>query len=420
MKATHRQLECLRWWLALSCCFALLAPAAFGTELSSQVARAQAFISNGNETAALRELQGVLEAEPNNLFALGNAGLICARQGELSLSARYLARAHRLKPNDPQLGLALLEVYARSGRRQDAESVSADLRAGGQLSSPQIRGAALLLVRLGSLESAAAVASSDPVDSASRHDLLGSIYASMDDVQKASDEMQASIRLDPENDRSYFQLGMLYLKYRTPALAVLVFEHGIERKPDSALLWLGLGVSQSLDEKLEPGEQSLKKAIELNPRMTDAYLLLGDILEQEKPREALEIFRRTMKEHPELAVAYYYYGRLALLLNEGSSDNIIEVLRRAVTLNPDFAESHYELGRALEQRGKTNEAIVQFEASLRLNPRLFRAHYRLAMLYRQRGDSVKADVAMKTFQQAQKSEDPELEIKRLEYEIKQR
>jgi hypothetical protein len=31
----------------------------------------------------------------------------------------------------------------------------------------------------------------------------------------------------------------------------------------------------------------------------------------------------------------------------------------------------------------------------------------------------RADLALKTFRQAQKSQDPELEMKRLEYEIKQ-
>ena len=418
MTAVHHQHRSLRWWTL--CWFMLQAAIALGLESDPHVTRAQAAIANGNDATALAELKTVLKVEPDNLFALANAGLICARRGELILGGQYLERAHRLKPEDVQLGLALLEVYARSSRKQPAEQVSSDLLARKKLTSQQIRGAALLLVRVGSLKSAEAMASSDAIESPSRHDLLGSIYAQIGNVQKASDEMQASIKLAPDNDRSYFQLGMLYLRYRTPALAILVFENGVQRRPDSALLWLGLGVSQSLDEKIDLGEGSLKKAIELNPQFTDAYLLLGDILEQEKPREALDIFGRTIKEHPDLAVAYYYYGRLALLLNEGSIDDVVNVLRKAVQLKPDFADGHYELGRALEQRNDVGEAVAQFEDSLRLNPSLFRAHYRLAILYRKRGEIAKAELAMKTFQQAKNSGEPELEIKRLDYEIKQR
>ncbi|MBV9225934.1 MAG: tetratricopeptide repeat protein, partial [Acidobacteriaceae bacterium] len=266
-------------------CFTLASALVFADPPSLE--RAKTALAAGNENAALPALQAVLKTQPNNLFALGNAGLICARKGQLLLAAQYLARAHRLQPKDLQLGLALLEVYARSGRNQEAEQVTADLRAGGKLSSNQIRSAATLLFRSGNLKAAAAMAADDPVDGVLRHDLLASIFTAMGDVQKASDEFQESIRLDPDNDSRYFQLGMLYLKYRTPSLAVLVFGHGLQRRPNSALLWLGLGVSHALDEKLELSEVSLHRAIELNPRFTDAYLLLGDILEQEKPREAL-------------------------------------------------------------------------------------------------------------------------------------
>ena len=93
------------------------------------------------------------------------------------------------------------------------------------------------------------------------------------------------------------------------------------------------------------------------------------MLEQDRPQEAIKIFRRAMTEHPDLPVAFYYYGRLALQLNEGSIDDTISVLRKAVAMEPSFADSHYELGRALEQAGKVDEAIPEFEKCLQLTRR---------------------------------------------------
>jgi tetratricopeptide (TPR) repeat protein len=383
----------------------------------SHLTRAEALLAQRNDSAALLELQALLKAEPNNLFALGNAGLICGRRGQLSLATEYLSRAHRLKPDDLQLSLALLEVLAKSGRKEETGRLAEDLKAGGKLDRRQLLAAAQLLLRSGDFDSAASLARALPAESVTRHDMLASIYAMSGDVQKASDEFQEGIRLDPSDDQRYFRLGMLYLKYRTPSLAVIVFGHGVESRPDSPLLWLGLGVSESLDEKLNLAEQSLRKAIDLDAHFSDAYLLLGDILEQEKPREALEIFRRTIAAHPDLPVAYYYYGRLALQLNDGTIEDTIAALRRAVALAPNFADSYYELGRALEQAGKPDEAITQFENCLQRNPKLFRAYYRLGILYKRRGDSMKAAEAFKAFQQAQTLEDPHTELKRLEYEI---
>jgi tetratricopeptide (TPR) repeat protein len=407
---------CWQWLLVV---VSLTPTASLGAETASHLTRAQTLLAAGHEDAALVELEALLRSEPKNLFALGNAGLILGRRGQFSRAAEYLSRAHNLKPNDVQLGLALLEVSARSGRKGDTERVAADLRNSRKLSGEQALAAAQLLFRTGNAPAAAAMASAGPVNSVERHDLLGSIYGEMGDVQKASDQLQEAIRLAPADDQRYFRLGMLYLKYRTPSLAVLVFGNGVERRPDSPMLWLGLGVSQCLDEKLGPAEISLRKSIELNSHFSDAYLLLGDMLEQERPQEAIKIFRRAMTEHPDLPVAFYYYGRLALQLNEGSIEDTISVLRKAVAMEPSFADSHYELGRALEQAGKVDEAIPEFDKCLQLNPKLFRAQYRLAILYKKRGDAEKANIALKAFQQAQKSEDPDLEMKRLQYEIKQ-
>jgi tetratricopeptide (TPR) repeat protein len=396
----------------------------FGTILtagsSSPLDRARELLAAGNEESALIELKTALQREPDNLFALGNAGLICARHGQFLLASEYLARAHRINPADPQLALALLEVYARSGRKREAETLAADIRINETLQSRQILGAARLLLRLGSFDAAASMVKTDRSKGVEQHDLLAAIYTAQGDIRRASDEWQESIRLSPDDPKRYFRLGMLYLKYRTPSLAVIVFGHGVARQPASALLWMGLGISQCLDEKLEPAERSLQTAIRLNPRFTDAYLMLGDILEQEKPHEALEVFRRTMDAHPDLPVAYYYYGRLALQLNEGSINDTVRALRRAVSLEPGFADSHYELGRALEEQGNVDEAIAQFQECLRRDPKLFKAQYRLAILYRRRGESARAEEALKAFKLGQERQSSDTELKQLEYQVSQR
>jgi tetratricopeptide (TPR) repeat protein len=383
----------------------------------SPLERARTLLAAGNDEGALIELKAALKEEPDNLFALGNAGLISARRGQFRIASEYLARAHRLKPADPQLALALLEVFARSGRKQEAEQLAADIKAKVQLQNGQRLGAARLLLRLGCLDAAASMADTNSDGGIEQHDLLGTIYAAKGDVRRASDEWQASIRLAPDDPGRYFRLGILYLKYRTPSLAVIVFRHGIERVPTSALLWTGLGISQCLDEKPESAEQSLQTAIKLNPRFTDAYLLLGDILEQENPHKALEVFRKTIAAHPDLAVAYYYYGRLALQSDTGSIDDAIHALRKATVLEPGFAEGHYELGRALEESGKVDEAITQFERCLHLDPKLFKAQYRLAILYKKRGDSARAAEALRAFKQAQQMQDSDTELKQLDYQV---
>ncbi len=299
-------------------------------------------------------------------------------------------------------------------------NIARQLAVPGRLTSEEVWKAIRMLFRLSDFPAAFVFARLATATSLDQHDLLAALYANTGDIKAASDEMQEAIRLDPREDRRYFRLGMLYLKHRTPALAVIVFQHGLEKREDSALLWLGLGVSQCLDEKVDAAELSLRKAIERNPQFTDAYVVLGDILEQEKPREALAIFRRTVAEHPDLSVAYYYYGRLALMLNAGSLAETVAILRKAVALDVAFADGHYELGRALEESKQDRAAVEQFEICLKQNPKLYKAHYRLAILYRRLGDTPRSERSMRAFQQAQKLDDPETALKRLDYTIEAR
>ncbi len=63
-----------------------------------------------------------------------------------------------------------------------------------------------------------------------------------------------------------------------------------------------------------------------------------------------------------------------------------ETLWRAVLVRfPDFAEAHYNLGVALTQFGRTQEAIAHYEQALRIKPDDAGAHYNLGMALAQTG-----------------------------------
>jgi tetratricopeptide (TPR) repeat protein len=254
---------------------------------------------------------------------------------------------------------------------------------------------------------------------AEAHKLLGSCYYELDEPKQASDEFQAALRLDPGNEQTYFNLGMLYLKYRTPELALLVFEHGLKELPDSPLLWMGMGLSQHLGERTDQAESSLKKALELDSGFTDAYVVLGDILEtSNKLPDALEVFKTAIEKKPELYIGYFYYGKILLKLNEDKPSQALTALRKATELLPEFAEAHYELGRALERAGDTSGAIAEYKESTLRDPVLAGSQYRLALLYRKRGDAIRAERAMSAFKQAQAAaEGHDSVIKKLEYRL---
>jgi len=183
-------------------------------------------------------------------------------------------------------------------------------------------------------------------------------------------------------------------------------------------LWMGMGLTQHLAERTDKATAALKKAIALDPGFTDAYVVLGDVLESDnKLEDALIPFEAAMQKQPDLYIGYFYYGKILLKMNDGRLEKAIEALRNAVRLRPEFAEGHYELGRALEHAGQTTQAIAEYKASSEQDPDLAESQYRLAVLYRKQGDTARASVAMAAFKKAQAAQETDGVMKKLEYRI---
>lgn len=416
---------------------------------------AKLLLADKKDDAALEQLEAVITREPDQVFALGNAGLIFARRSDYPRAVERLSRAHTLDPSSTPLALALAEAQIRAGRQDDAERVISDLRNRGRLTGDAARILSLVWLRSGQPAKGAALVSLEPeVAAAYRdavmrlaqedfrhnryqavtteleavrdigaqdftfHKLLGTAYYELGDAKKASDELQAALRLDSKNEQAYFDLGMLYMKFHTPELASLVFDHGLKELPDSPLLWMGMGLAQHLAEQTDKAAISLKKAIALDPAFTDAYVVLGDVLESASELEAaLPVFQTAIQKQPNLYIGHFYYGKILVRMNDGRMEQAIVELRKAVELRPEFAEGHYELGRALEHAGRTAEAIAEYEASVRRDPALAESQYRLALLYRKQGDVRRANLAMAAYEKAHAAQESDTAEKKLEYRI---
>ena len=61
------------------------------------------------------------------------------------------------------------------------------------------------------------------------------------------------------------------------------------------------------------------------------------------------------------------------------------VCERAVSLKPDYAEAHNNLGAALHEQGKLDEAAGSFQQAIRLKPDFAEAYCNLGGILRSRG-----------------------------------
>jgi len=76
------------------------------------------------------------------------------------------------------------------------------------------------------------------------------------------------------------------------------------------------------------------------------------------------------KRKTDLQAAVFATNSGKRLRNVGDLDGAISQFRSAINASGDFAPAHYELGLALLQKGKKEEAASEFEKAKSLDPKL--------------------------------------------------
>ena len=98
-------------------------------------------------------------------------------------------------------------------------------------------------------------------------------------------------------------------------------------------------------------------------------------------KNSIALFSHT---HAVTAKSYLVHNNLGSALNElGKYDEAIAHYNEALRLRPNFAEPHYNLGTALAQQGKLKEAISHYTEALRIEPGYAEACNNLGEVLRQ-------------------------------------
>src|SRR6266568_1593096 len=164
------------------------------------------------------------------------------------------------------------------------------------------------------------------------HELLGMVYASLSQGEKAIDHLKLAVQLKPDSGEARTNLGASLLRFGMPALA---------------------------------GEQ-FRKALALEPNSYDTNHNLGEYdIQAGKTAEALPLLEHARQVNPaaydngyDLAMADFLLGKL------GAARLVVQALIE----QKNAGELHNLLGQIDEKDGKFVAAANDFEAAAHLDP----------------------------------------------------
>ncbi|MRR34641.1 glycosyltransferase family 41 protein, partial [bacterium] len=150
--------------------------------------------------------------------------------------------------------------------------------------------------------------------------------------------------------------------------------------------------SGRLDRAGELYEEILRK----NPADSGVLSMLGVLKCQQKDFiNGIALMEKAVSLSPSTAS---YYCNLANALNElGRSAEALAACEKAVSLKADYAEAHFIRGICLKRLGRKQESVRSYREAIRHDPDMFRAYLNLGGLLRETGD---LDGAVSCFRKA--------------------
>ncbi len=186
-----------------------------------------------------------------------------------------------------------------------------------------------------------------------------------------------------------YVLGQAYVQTRQPDRARGIFAAAFGVAADSAAAHL-VTAQMMIRLEFEPAaEIELKRAIEKNPALPVAHLLLGQIaIFRGRLDEGIALTEREIAVNPANAMAFYQLGDARV--RQGKWDEAIAALQKSIWLNPFYSGPYILLGRAYLRKGQPATAEGMLTRAVQYDPNNRSAHYLLGQLYQQTGRTTEA------------------------------
>jgi tetratricopeptide (TPR) repeat protein len=134
---------------------------------------------------------------------------------------------------------------------------------------------------------------------------------------------------------------------------------------------------------------SLKRAVEIDPKFTRAWLWLGNIYAFErKTDEAIAALRSAVANDPQQALAYKGLG--FMLMSAHKFDEAASVWKQLMQVAPNDPDGPADLGATLSSAKRYGEAATALESAIKLNAESAPLYTQLGSAYLQAGEESKA------------------------------
>ena len=343
---------------------------------------------------------------PETFEVLYNLGQTYLRTSDYAKAELALNRALKLKSDSAETLCLLAQAYSSQMRPVDA----LDLLVRAHKLAPQNTDIIFLMARVSMsqnyfedaiplLESGLKIAP----QRADLHAALGESYFMSGKAEKAIDEFDKLIKLDP-SARSYAFMGLSYRHLGRFDDARKYFQEGVKLDPRNVSCLFNIGYIEERQGNYLRAEELFQQVLRSNPNYSEALLELANLQTKNKKfEEAAELLRRYIRFSRSPASGYYKLAMVERSLHQTEAArrdlNVFQTLSKNSTTGPYPYQHLFEYldnRSALPNQARTQLDLTELTEQIQKHPGQPQDLYLLAETYLKLG---KADEARKTIAQ---------------------
>lgn len=233
------------------------------------------------------------------------------------------------------------------------------------------------------------LAESSGPDSSFTHMVMGSMLHSVGLYQRALEELNEALRIDPFSQTARLHKGYVLERMGRHAESGEQFRTLMDDHPDWAEAYVGLGIALYGQGEVERAVNQFSQALEIDSRNICAMLNKAVAYNNQGLYYLAErVVRQLLAVDPDSAEGRLCLGAV-LLEREALADAEAE-FRQVIELQDGNADGHYYLGEVRWRMGRRDQALSCFRRAADLSPRDPDGHYKVGVLLLEKGDAAGA------------------------------
>jgi tetratricopeptide (TPR) repeat protein len=314
-----------------------------------------------------------LKFDDSYLPAIVNLAITEYRLGNLEEAYQLAQKAKKIAPDDPVVAILTGNIIMNIKGAKEAEE---EFRKGveSEPNEPVVRyNLAISLIRQGKTQEAI-LELQHFLQLFPNHSLtpnvlalLGQIYYSVDQYERALHYYKRAAGLAPDNAKIYYNIGVIYLKLKDESTAKEYFKKAMNLGSTDPEVFEKLSYAFEEFNDRDSAIKTMERSLQYNPDHIPSLFRLAELYEKNHNLlESAEIYRKIVNRTPGTE------DTINALLNLGKVYNKMEryadsinVLQKAIELNPQpKIEVFYELGKSYYYGGRKDKAIEIWKLAL--------------------------------------------------------